>query len=218
MSYIELHEFDASLVKCELVTTGPKSVGEKGKSQIKLGYGPTRKAIAFVTPPCVLDWPRLTGEGNLGTKFGPTEPDKAQFTVGLTDRPVPEVPAEAMCMLFTAINQIDHILATFVHQNQKELLGCRDLSLEAIKGKGNASVKPKYDEQGDLKIYDRMNLATRKFTWNGEERVLKLTDASGNPLAEDQPPRHEDVAAVAFQVDYCYTGVNLFGVKYAVRA
>jgi hypothetical protein len=186
MSYIDIHQFDPAQVKCELVTTGPRNAGDKPKTQVKMSYGPNRRAIGFLTPPCVLDWPRLTGDGNLNTKYGPTEPDKAAYTCGLTDRPVPEIdavgdPGGAMKRFFNVIREIDNALIAFVHANQRELLGVRDLTLDNIRGKANQTVKPKYDESGDLLIFERMNVATRNTRGRGRSARSRSPMRNGSP-------------------------------------
>eukprot|EP00965_Chrysotila_dentata_P035385 1177276-Pleurochrysis_carterae.AAC.1 len=37
------------------------------KPSICIMYGPACCEVAFVTPPCVTHWPRVTGDGNFGT-------------------------------------------------------------------------------------------------------------------------------------------------------
>ena len=63
-----------------------------------------------------------------------------------------------------------------------------------------------------------MNLGTRRFTWDGEVRSLKLVDSAGRPLPADKPPRHKDVGVISLRLNYVYTGTGSahFGAKWAV--
>ena len=76
MSFIELSAFDSDLVNCEIV----RSAKPNDKAKVKLSYGPAKRAIAFITPPFVCNWPQLSGYGNYGSKFLPTELVKARYT------------------------------------------------------------------------------------------------------------------------------------------
>lgn len=211
MSYIDLAEFDPKLITCETTHVRPKAGEKTGKTFINLSYGPTKRALAFLTPPIVIDWPYLTGDGNYGTKYGPPDVDKAQYTCGITDKAPPG--AQAPTRYFEAMRAIDEALVAHVHANQKELLGSRDESLDFVRAKMNASIKPKYD--GDVLAYHRHNLATRKYDWKGNERTLNIVDASRRELATRIC--HEDVCMVATQLDCVYTGLSgMFGAKWNV--
>jgi hypothetical protein len=210
---IDLGTFNPTLLNCDIVSTKPSKPGDKARTVVKLSYGPSRRAIAFVTPPCVVDWPKLHGDGNFGTQFGPTEVDKAQYTMGVTDKLLPTGEHE-MAPYFDALRAIDDALVACVHANQKELLSSRGLSKEEVRGKLQATVKPKYED--DALAYNRQNMSTRKFTWSGDERTLRITDVRKQPLAE--PVAHQDVCVVATQVDCVYTGLmgSMFGIKWSI--
>lgn len=216
MSAITLASFDPELVNCDMVTTKVTKPGDKARTMVKLTYGPSRRALAFVTPPCVVDWPKLSGDGNFGSTYGPADVDKAQYTVGLTDKALPD-GAHMMQLYFSALQAIDEILVTFVHAHQKDLLNSRGLSREEVKGKLSPTVKPKYD--GDVLAYSRHNLSTRKFTWSGDERKIQIVDTRRQPLdLEAGPIAHEDICAVATQLDCVYTGLmgSMYGTKWNV--
>ena len=204
MPTADLNTFDASLVHCELVYAKPQNPLEKPKPRVKMTYGPTRRSIAFITPPTVVDWPYLHGDGNFGTKFGPPDVDKAQYIVGITDKPLPSTGSAQTPRLFEVLEEIDKTLRVFVTTYQKEFLGARDLSAAEVKGKMNTTVKAKFDENDTL-LYRRVNLATRKFDWKGEERPLRLVDHKRQPIAA--PICHQDVCMVALQLDCVYTGL-----------
>jgi hypothetical protein len=212
MSYIDLDAFDTSLLRCEIVNSKNSKPGEKPKLNVRLTYGPARRAVAFVTPATVVDWPKIEGEGNFGSKYGPDTLDKAAFTMGLTDKPIDGT--QTMAKYFDVLRAIDSLLVEFVHANQKELLGARDMSRDEVRGKLSPTVKPKYDD--DILVCHKQNLSTRKFTWNGEERHLRIVDCNRAPLT--QPVRHEDVCMVAVQLDAVYTGLMgcMYGCKWAI--
>ena len=210
MSFIELSAFDSDLVNCEIV----RSAKPNDKAKVKLSYGPAKRAIAFITPPFVCDWPQLSGYGNYGSKFGPTELDKAQYTVGVTNRPLDPETNKQLDMYFNALRSIDAALTDFVHANQKELLHTRDLSRDEVKGKLSATVKPKYEE--DLLVYHRQQLSARKFDFHGQERHLKIVDAQRREYVGEV--HHEDVLMAAVQLDCVYTGLagGLYGCKWTL--
>ena len=56
-----------------------------GKPTIQMYCGPEASEVALVSPACVTNWPRVTGDGNFGTMWGPTDIQKAKFTLDLTD-------------------------------------------------------------------------------------------------------------------------------------
>ena len=213
MSFIPLSAFDPALLHCELAYSKPQNPTDKPKPRIKMTYGPTRRALSFITAAIVVDWPYLHGDGNYGTKFGPPDVDKAQFIVGLTDKPLPATGNTEAGPLFTALEQIDTALVAFAHKHQKEFLNSRDLSLAEIKGKMCHTVKSKFDEN-DVPSYRRVNLATRKFDWKGEEHPIRVVDCKRQVL--EAPIRHQDICMVALQLDCVYTISSMFGCKWNV--
>ena len=214
MAYLNLSEFNAELINCDITFTKPQKPGDKARTVVKLSYGPSRKALAFVTPACVVDWPRLEGDGNFGTKFGPTEIDKAAYTVGLTDKTLQSGENAPMKQYFEVLHAIDAKLIEFVHANQKELLNSRGLTLLEVGAKLSPAVKPRYED--DVLIYNRQNLSTRKFGYLGQERTLRIVDAARATVTI--PVGHEDVCLVASQLDMVFMGLmgSLYGCKYSV--
>ena len=216
MSFIDIATFDTALVHCETVYSKAQQPGEKPKPRVKISYGPSRRSLAFISPPTVVDWPRLHGDGNFGTKFGPTDVDKAQFTVALTDKPLPATGVAETGPLFDVLEAVDAALVAFVHANQKEFLSTLKLSPAEVKGKMNATVKSKFDDTDTL-AYRRVNLATRKFDWKGQERTLRIVDAKRAPVTDDIV-EHDDICMIALQLDCVYTGLMgaMFGCKWNV--
>jgi hypothetical protein len=210
MSFIDLNTFEPALLKCELVHS-TKQPQEKPK--VKITYGPARRAIAFITPAFICDWPRLTGNGNYGTKFGPTELDKAQYTVGVTNRALDDETNQHLDMYFNALRAIDMKLVEFVHANQKELLHTRDLTRDEVKGKLSPTVKAKYEE--DVLVYTRQQLSARKFDYHGQEKTLKIVDTDHRDYVGDV--HHEDVLMAAVQLECVFfLAGGLYGCKWAI--
>ena len=89
-----------------------------GKATVNMYLEDNAKEVALVTPACVTHWPRVTGDGNFGTMWGPAEVGKAKFTLDLSDAPVCDAPNanfEAFAAILTAI---DERLLSFVYDNQ----------------------------------------------------------------------------------------------------
>jgi hypothetical protein len=214
MSAIDVSAFDADLVNVEVVHTKPASAAGKAKTSVRISYGPARRSIALVTPPCVVDWPMLHGDGDFGSKYGPPELDKAQYKVDVTDQGHAHEDREAIAKYFGVLRAIDDKLVAFVHLNQRELLGTRDLSEEGIRAKLNASAKDKYDTQ-DVLQFTKQTLATRKFDWKGRIVELHIVDAQREAYAK--PIEQGDVCIVAAQIDYVYfIPQQGFGVKWGI--
>ena len=157
------------------------------------------------------DWPMLGPEGNMGSKFGPDSPDKAVYMLGLADRALEGVDQPRVDQLFKVLNLIDERVADFVYAHQKDVLGTRDLSLEAVRGKMSAAVKQRYD--GDTPLYKRINVSVRCLDYNGNRRHLPQLDCKRLPLTEEI--KHEDVLMAAIQLDMFYSMSSVFGVKWA---
>jgi hypothetical protein len=60
----------------------------QGKPTIAMVYGDHATEVAVVTPACITNWPRCSGDGNFGTMWGPTDPMKTKFTLDLNDTPI----------------------------------------------------------------------------------------------------------------------------------
>jgi hypothetical protein len=122
-----------------------------------------------------------------------------------------------MTAYFEVMRAAEDLLVHFVHANQKELLNERCLSVEAVRGKLLQTVKPKYED--DTLLYNRQNMATRRFTWKGSENTLPVFDRYCQPInAEFELVRHEDICMVATQLDCIYTGLmgSMYGCKWAI--
>ena len=56
-----------------------------GKTSVNMIMQPQGCQVALVSSPAVTLWPRVTGDGNFGTMWGPTDITKAKFTLDLND-------------------------------------------------------------------------------------------------------------------------------------
>jgi hypothetical protein len=174
MSTIDLATFGPALLVCKAVHA--KTGTGASKTSVHISYGQTRSSIAFVTPAFAVDWPMLHCDGDYCTKFCPDQVDKAQYKCDVTDQAHEHADHAALKRYFNALRTIDDKLMAFVHQNQRELLGTRDLSAEGILTKLNASCKAKYDAQ-DVLLHTKQTLAQRKFYWKGNEVKLRIINA-----------------------------------------
>jgi hypothetical protein len=138
MAPIDLASFDIALVNFELVQSRASTT-----TTIRAMYGPERRPLSFVTPACVVHWPKLHGDGDYGTRFGPSELSKAKYSACATDEDLPSGPNEQMSLWFAVVKAIDCKLAQFAHAQQTELFKARGLSLEAVEAKLCAAVKAK---------------------------------------------------------------------------
>jgi hypothetical protein len=208
MSAIELNAFAEDLVVCEAVHK--KTASGKASTSVRLSYGPARRAISLVTPPCVVDWPMLHGDGDYGSKFGPDQLDK----VDVTDQGHPHEDREAMARSFAVVRAIDEKLVAFVHANQRELLCTRDLSEDGIRAKRNAAAKDKFDSQ-DVLQFTKQTLSFRKLDWKGRDVELRIVDAARKPYTE--PILQGDICIVAAGIEYVYfIPQQGFGVKWGL--
>jgi hypothetical protein len=209
MSAIDLATFDKDQLFCEVVHS--KTGTGAAKTSVRISYGSTRRSICLVSPACAIDWPMMHSDGDYCSKFGPDQLDKAQYKCDITDQLHEHVDSMALSNCFQVLRWIDDKLVTFVHHNQKELLGTRDLPIDGIRTKRNASAKPKYDAQ-DVLVYTKQTLAQRKLDWKGNEQKLRIVDARRNSYTE--PVAHGDICIAAAAIDYVYfIPQQGFGVK-----
>ena len=101
-----------------------------GKPTIQMYVGPEAAELALISPACVTNWPRVTGDGNFGTMWGPTEVGKAKFTLDLTDGPINGEVNNSYEQFNTLMSAVDDRLLDFVQANQMKILGRKNLSRE----------------------------------------------------------------------------------------
>ena len=198
-------------------------VSTQGKPVIAMHIGPHAADVAFVTPACVTQWPRCTGDGNFGTMWGPTDISKAKFSLDLTDNPINGEVPHGFQSLATVLESIDDKLLEFVFQNQLRVLGRKQLSKEECKMLQIRSVRNKYDKITGILQGHSAQLNTTKFTWDGMggkyERKIHVCDHTGAVI----PNGHVapgDVVSATMYAGQVYTGVggDKFGIQWSFDA
>jgi hypothetical protein len=89
----------------------------QGKPTIAMVYGDHATEVAVVTPACITNWPRCSGDGNFGTMWGPTDPMKTKFTLDLNDTPINGEENTLFAKFAAFITAIDDKLLDFVFNN-----------------------------------------------------------------------------------------------------
>lgn len=191
-----------------------------GKPTIQMYIGPDAAEVALVSPACVTNWPRVTGDGNFGTMWGPTDISKAKYTLDLTDGPINEKPNDGFALFTNLMTAIDDRLLDFVQSNQLKILGRKNLSREECKMLQIRSVRPKYDKATGALAGHNVQLSASKFVWDGcggrYARTINVCDHQGAvlPTGTVQPG---DVVAVTMYANQIYTGVggDKFGIHWS---
>ena len=191
-----------------------------GKAQINMYIGAEAAEVALVSPACVTNWPRVSGDGNFGTMWGPSDINKAKFTLDLTDAAINDTvnqPFEIFSQLMTAI---DDRLLDFVQNNQLKILGRKNLSREEIKMLQIRSVRPKYDKATGALAGHSVQMSASKFAWDGcggkYPRTINVCDHTGAVIPNGVVQPGDVVAATLF-ANQVYTGVggDKFGIHWS---
>lgn len=192
----------------------------QGKPSIQMHMGPAASEVAIVSPACVTNWPRVTGDGNFGTMWGPTDIQKAKFTLDLTDTPINDGTNHMFSAFSHLMSTIDDRLLDFVQNNQLRILGRKNLSRDEVKMLQIRSVRPKYDKMSGALSGHSMQLSVSKYAWDGVggkyARTINICDHTGAvlPNATVQPG---DVVAVTLYANmvYCGVGGDKFGIHWS---
>ena len=191
-----------------------------GKVALSMVVQPQCSEVAVVTPACVTHWPRCTGDGNFGTMWGPTDINKAKFSIDLTDAPINGEDNPNFNAFTTLFECIDDKLLDFVHNNQLRILGRKNLSREEVKMLQIRSVRPKYDKISGHLIGHSIQMTTSKFAWDGMggkyARKINICDMNGIVVANGNVTPG-DVVAVTTYANQVYTGVggDKFGIHWS---
>ena len=103
----------------------------QGKPTITMMTGASSPVdVAFLSPACVTNWPRCTGDGNFGTMWGPADIQKAKFSLDLTDAAINGEENPHFAPFAALLEQVDDTLLDFVHNNQLKVLGRKNLARE----------------------------------------------------------------------------------------
>jgi len=186
-----------------------------GKTQIHMHS--SHGDVAIVTAPGVTMWPRVDGDGNYGTMWGPQDPKKAKFTLDLTDQPINNEENHNFKQFMALLEQIDDSLLEFVYENQMKVLGRKNLSREEIKMLQIRSVRPKHDKMSAVLQCHSLNLSLPKYGYQmgaQVERKVTVCDHTGKALPHGQVSPGDVVAATIY-ANQVYTGVG--GDKFGIH-
>lgn len=212
-AYIPFRDFSAEDVVFSL------GQERNGKVQIAAHYK-NGAEVCVLTPACVTNWPRVNGDGNFGTMWGPTDPMKTKFTVDLTDAPINESANANFNDYATVMAAIDERLLDFVQQNQLKILGRKNLSREECRMLQVPTIRPKYDKLTGALLSHAMQLNTPKYVYDGMggkyARSINVVDHTARVIPHGVVSPG-DVVALTAHVNCVYTGVggDKFGISWA---
>ena len=210
--FVKYTEFDAPEVQFAL------GADRKGQCVINMYY--KTQEVAMLTPACVTNWPRVTGDGNFGTMWGPSDVTKAKFTLDLTDGSINGTDNEEFAKWWTILEQIDDKLLDFVHANQMRVLQRKNLSRDEVKMLQIRTVRPKYNKDTGAVMGHAIQMSATKFAWDGlggkYERVINVCDKDGEVVTHGQVSPGDVVAATSY-ANQVYTGVggDKFGIHWS---
>lgn len=192
----------------------------QGKPTIAVVYGETAAEVALVTPACITNWPRCTGDGNFGTMWGPTDMMKTKFTLDLNDTPINGEDNTLFAKFAEFVTAIDDKLLDFVFGNQLKILGRKNLSREEVKMLQIRSLRKKVDKMTGADNGDHIQLTAAKYVWDGMggkmAKPINVCDRAGAVIAEGVVAPGDVVAATMF-ANQVYTGVggDKFGIHWS---
>ena len=178
--------------------------------------------VALVTAPAVTMWPRVDGDGNFGTMWGPQDPQKAKYTLDLTDNAINDAENTTFADFMAFMDRVDDALLDFVTENQVKVLGRRNLHKDEVKMLQIRTVRPKYDKMSGALACHTMQFSTAKFGWNGMggkmARKIVVCDHNGVALPHGQV-LPGDVVAATIYANQVYTGVggDKFGIHWSFQ-
>ena len=204
------------------------STDKQGKPRIQLAYNNESLAspalngyargVSMVTPSLVTNWPRVNGEGNFGTTYGPTDYKKTKFNLDLSDAAVAGQPLE-FDNFAAKLDALDDKLLEFVLKNQTKVLGRKNLSRDEVKVLQIRSVKHKYDKQTEALLGRSVQMSASKFTSDGMgseyENKIIICDKDG-VIVPKGVVRSGDVVSALMYLNLVYCGVagDKFGVHW----
>jgi len=213
-SFVQWTDFNMGEVKLAL------GADRSNKPQISMTHGPNCTDVAVVTPACVTNWPRVTGDGNFGTMWGPTDIMKAKFSLDLTDGAINGSTNTDFEKWTAMLEQVDDKLLEFVHNNQLKILGRKNLSREEVKMLQIRTVRPKYDKLSGALTGHSIQMTAAKYAYDGMggkyARNITVCDKDGAVVPHGTVAPGDVVAATMF-VNQVYTGVggDKFGIHWS---
>lgn len=212
--YTHFKTFEAAEVNFSL------GVDRANKPLVSIMHGPSCLEVAIVTPACVTNWPRVTGDGNFGTMWGPQDIQKTKFSLDLTDGAINGIANPNFEQFTSIMERVDDKLLDFVHVNQLKILGRKNLSRDEVKMLQIRTVRPKYDKMSGQLIGHSLQMTTAKFAWDGMggkyARKVNICDLNGDVVQNGTVSPGDVVAATAF-ANMVYTGVggDKFGIHWS---
>jgi hypothetical protein len=190
---------------------------QNGKHHVNMYIGPNASEVAIVTPAAVTFWPRVTGDGNFGTMWGPADVKQAKFTLDLTGSPIGDAPNSQFEQFEAIMDAIDDRLLSFVHDNQWKVLKRNNLSRDEVRVLQIRSVKDRTDKCTGRVLYHNLMLSISKFAKNFE-RKINVCDHTGKVLPNGTVAPG-DVVAVTMFANQVYTGVggDKFGIQWGFQ-
>lgn len=191
-----------------------------GKPVIAMVYGDYSGEVAVVTPACVTNWPRCTGDGNYGTMWGPTDVTKTKFTLDLNDVPINNIENALFTDFAALLTAIDDKLLDFVFANQLKLLGRKNLSRDEVRMLQIRTVRQKIDKLTGQFNGNTVQLSAAKFVWDGMggkvAKAVSICDRTGQVLPGGNVSPGDVVAATMY-ANQIYTGVggDKFGIHWS---
>ena len=195
------------------------TLDRRGAYMVSVYMGKNYKDVAILTPACVTQWPRCTGDGNFGTNFGPTDEKKTKFTLDLTSLPIADQDNtnwDAFAKLLTAL---DDKLLEFCHANSQKLFK-KSLTKEMI---SMLQIRTVRDKNAGGNKCKSVELKRAKYSYDAlgfqAKNEITICDATGNKVGAGEV-RSGDVVSATMYIGSVYTGVggDKFGIQWSFDA
>jgi hypothetical protein len=211
-NFVNWNSFDPNYLQFSL-----GSQQQNGKHHINMFVGPQSTEVAIVTPACVTNWPRVTGDGNFGTMWGPADVKQSKFTLDLTSQSIDTETNANFETFAKIIDAIDDHLLSFVHDNQWKVLKRNNLSRDEVRVLQIRSVKDRTDKCTGRVLYKNIMLSISKFA-KSFERKINVCDHLGKVLINGTVAPGDVVAATMY-ANQVYTGVggDKFGIQWGFQ-
>jgi hypothetical protein len=202
----------------------PRVIGTREK--ICITYGSTMRSLSFVTPTAITNYPRLTGDGDFGTTFGPTDIKKARFSLDVNNWETESAPThqhtEDMEKFLAILADVDEALLNFMYGNQLKWLQRKNLSREEVRMLQIPSVKIPINKESGAEKPKTVKLQTGKFYFdqvgNERERTINVCDFTGRIVAEGAV-MPGDAVCCSMHLGSVYNGVggDKFGISWQLE-
>jgi hypothetical protein len=191
------------------------------KERISMYYGPKMQSLSFLTPPALTWFPRVTGQGDFGSPYGPDSVEKARFTLDMNNydesHPMaPEFQKETK-MFLQMVEAIDNALLDFMFGNQLKWLGRKNLSREEVKLFQILSVKTPINKDTGMEREKRLEMKRRMFI-NNQEQKINICDMNGKVVPNGEV-HGGDIVCATMHVGSIYNGVggDKFGISWELE-